>query len=141
MASRLLNGNAAASTVLEPFDIVGDYWRFHWDEVQRFYDYTVDAILRAGQRPILEAWSRPIAPGVTVVSLIYRSGTSGTLAQWDGGAYQSLGPLPATLDDEGTQRWMRASFELDPMGDVEEMKLDVPNDDLWFHELEMIRRR
>ena len=33
----------------------------------------LDAILRAGQRPILEAWSRPIAPGVTVVSLIYRA--------------------------------------------------------------------
>lgn len=28
-------------------DIVGDYWRFHWDEVQRFYDYTVDGVLRA----------------------------------------------------------------------------------------------
>lgn len=33
----------------------------------------LDAILRAGQRPILEAWSEPIAPGVTVVSLIYRA--------------------------------------------------------------------
>jgi hypothetical protein len=28
-------------------DLVGDYWRFHWDEVQRFYDYTLDAVLRA----------------------------------------------------------------------------------------------
>ncbi|MBI3463353.1 MAG: hypothetical protein HY000_09880, partial [Planctomycetes bacterium] len=28
-------------------DLVGDYWRFHWDEVQRFYDYTTDAVLRA----------------------------------------------------------------------------------------------
>lgn len=33
-----------------------------------------------------------------------------------------------------------ASFELDPYGSVYEMKLDVPNDDLWFHELEMKRR-
>jgi hypothetical protein len=30
-----------------------------------------------------------------------------------------------------------ASFELDPYGEISEMKLDVPNDDLWFHELEM----
>jgi CubicO group peptidase (beta-lactamase class C family) len=34
-----------------------------------------------------------------------------------------------------------ATFVLDPMGAVDEMKLDVPNDDLWFHELEMKRRR
>ncbi len=33
-----------------------------------------------------------------------------------------------------------ASFHLDPYGAVTEMKLDVPNDDLWFHELEMKRR-
>ncbi len=33
-----------------------------------------------------------------------------------------------------------ATFELDPLGDVREMKLDVPNDDLWFHELEMVKR-
>ncbi len=33
-----------------------------------------------------------------------------------------------------------AQFVLDPVGKVVEMKLDVPNDDLWFHELEMRRR-
>lgn len=33
-----------------------------------------------------------------------------------------------------------ASFLLDPLGRVEEMRLEVPNDDLWFHELEMKRR-
>ena len=33
-----------------------------------------------------------------------------------------------------------ASFLLDPFGEVTEMKLDVPNDDLWFHELELIRK-
>ncbi len=33
-----------------------------------------------------------------------------------------------------------ASFVLDASGDVTEMKLDVPNDDLWFQELEMVRR-
>lgn len=33
-----------------------------------------------------------------------------------------------------------ATFILDPYGQVTEMKLDVPNDDLWFHELEMKRR-
>ena len=36
----------AWSVFNEP-DIVGDYWRFHWDEVQRFYDYTTDGVLRA----------------------------------------------------------------------------------------------
>lgn len=33
-----------------------------------------------------------------------------------------------------------ASFHLDPYGAVTEMKLDVPNDDLWFHELDLKRR-
>jgi hypothetical protein len=33
-----------------------------------------------------------------------------------------------------------ATFLLDEFGTVTEMKLDVPNDDLWFHELEMKRR-
>jgi hypothetical protein len=33
-----------------------------------------------------------------------------------------------------------ATFVLDPAGAVSEMKLDVPNDDLWFHELEMRRK-
>ena len=38
--------------------------------------------------------------------------------------------------DQGT-----ATFVLDPLGAVDEVRLDVPNDDLWFHELEMKRRR
>ncbi|MGD2120662.1 MAG: serine hydrolase [Gemmatimonadota bacterium] len=33
-----------------------------------------------------------------------------------------------------------ATFVLDPFGEVSEMKLDVPNDDLWFYELELKRR-
>jgi len=33
-----------------------------------------------------------------------------------------------------------ATFVLDPYGEVTEVKLDVPNDDLWFHELELKRR-
>ncbi|MBT8396773.1 MAG: serine hydrolase [Gemmatimonadetes bacterium] len=33
-----------------------------------------------------------------------------------------------------------ATFALDPLGKVAEMKLDVPNDDLWFLELEMVKR-
>ncbi len=33
-----------------------------------------------------------------------------------------------------------ATFVLDSFGGVSEMKLDVPNDDLWFHELEMKKR-
>ena len=33
-----------------------------------------------------------------------------------------------------------ATFVLDPYGAVVEMRLDVPNDDLWFHELVMKRR-
>ena len=54
------------------------------------------------------------ASGRVVVSLTYASGASGTVGQWDGAAYQVLAPLPATTDDEGTQRWMRTSFVLDP---------------------------
>jgi hypothetical protein len=34
-------------SVFNECDLVGDYWRHHWDEVQRFYDYTVDGVLRA----------------------------------------------------------------------------------------------
>ncbi len=33
-----------------------------------------------------------------------------------------------------------AQFLLDPAGEVVELKLDVPNQDLWFHELELKRR-
>jgi len=33
-----------------------------------------------------------------------------------------------------------ATFLLDPYGEVTEVRLDVPNDDLWFHELELIKR-
>ncbi len=48
-----------------------------------------------------------------LVSLTYASGTAGVLQQWDGTSYRALGPMPATLDEEGTQRWMRTTFELD----------------------------
>jgi hypothetical protein len=34
-----------------------------------------------------------------------------------------------------------ATFVLDAAGNAAEMKLDVPNDDLWFYELELKRRR
>ncbi|HEY6564083.1 MAG TPA: serine hydrolase, partial [Pirellulaceae bacterium] len=37
--------------------------------------------------------------------------------------------------DEGT-----AHFVADARGDFVELKLDVPNDDLWFHELRLLRR-
>ena len=33
-----------------------------------------------------------------------------------------------------------ATFVLGPLGEVLEMRLDVPNDDLWFHELELKKR-
>ena len=33
-----------------------------------------------------------------------------------------------------------AHFELDAAGNVEEMELDIPNDDLWFDELELERK-
>jgi hypothetical protein len=33
-----------------------------------------------------------------------------------------------------------AQFLLDAAGDVVELKLDVPNDDLWFHELDLKRK-
>ncbi len=52
--------------------------------------------------------------GRVLLSLIYAAGTSGALQQYDGETYRSLGTLPATVDDEGTVRWMRTSVELDP---------------------------
>ncbi|MBL4684632.1 MAG: hypothetical protein JKY37_08600 [Nannocystaceae bacterium] len=48
------------------------------------------------------------------VSLTYSSAVSGSIAQWDGSAYQPLGTLPATLDEDGTERWMRTTVVLDP---------------------------
>ena len=33
-----------------------------------------------------------------------------------------------------------ATFILDPYGAVTEIKLDVPNDDFWFYELELRKR-
>jgi hypothetical protein len=33
-----------------------------------------------------------------------------------------------------------ATFLLDPYGEVREVELDVPNDDLWFYELELVRK-
>ena len=32
-----------------------------------------------------------------------------------------------------------ATFHLDPLGEVTEITMDIPNDDLWFHELELAR--
>jgi len=54
------------------------------------------------------------ASGRAVVSLTYTSSVSGTVGQWDGVAYQPLALLPATTDDEGTERWMRTTVVLDP---------------------------
>jgi hypothetical protein len=51
--------------------------------------------------------------GRVVVSLTYAAATPGTVGQWDGEVYEPRAALPATLDDEGTVRWMRTTFELD----------------------------
>ena len=75
----------------------------------------------------------------------------------DGGLVLRMAPAPGLVADlehlhhdtfiirwRETLAWFghgTAGFELDPMGEVREMKLDVPNDDLWFHELEMLWRR
>jgi len=48
------------------------------------------------------------------------------------------------LDWRETYAWFgsgSAHFVLDAAGDVAELRLDVPNDDLWFHELELVRQR
>lgn len=50
--------------------------------------------------------------GDVVVSIIYSASGSGDVGQWDGAAYQPLASIPATLDEEGTRRWMRTSFTL-----------------------------
>jgi hypothetical protein len=62
----------------------------------------------------------------------------GGYAGWYGGAMYG----DATMWRE-TFAWFgqgAATFILDPYGEVTEVKLDVPNDDLWFHELELRKR-
>ncbi len=54
------------------------------------------------------------AEGLAAVSITYSSPVTGTIGQWDGAAYQVLGSLPATLDDENNERWMRTTVVLDP---------------------------
>ena len=47
------------------------------------------------------------------------------------------------IDWRNTFAWFgkgAATFLLDPYGTVTEVKLDVPNEDLWFHELELKRK-
>lgn len=51
--------------------------------------------------------------GEVAVSITYSAATAGDVAQWDGAAYQTLGSAAATLDEDGTRRWMRTTFTLD----------------------------
>lgn len=51
--------------------------------------------------------------GRVLVSIIYSSPTAGQIRRWDGAAYQSLGTLPATIHDDGTNRWLRTTVEFD----------------------------
>ena len=78
-----------------------------------------------------------------------------TIALEDGGLVLRLLPNPDLVADlnhlhhdtfliqwRDTFAWFgkgAATFLFDPYGAVTEMKLDVPNDDLWFHELELKR--
>ena len=52
--------------------------------------------------------------GRVAVSIIYRSPAEGLVQEWDGNAYRTLAPLPASIDENGAMRWMRTSFELEP---------------------------
>lgn len=79
-----------------------------------------------------------------------------TVSVEDGGLVLRLLPNPdlvADLEhlhhDTFVVRWRNtfawfgmgtATFVLDAAGEVAEVRLDVPNDDLWFHELELERR-
>ena len=79
-----------------------------------------------------------------------------TITLEDGGLVLRLLPNPDLVADlrhlhydtflvewRNTFAWFgkgAATFGFDPFGDVTEVKLDVPNDDLWFHELELKRR-
>ncbi|HGG57707.1 MAG TPA: hypothetical protein ENK31_07925 [Nannocystis exedens] len=49
-----------------------------------------------------------------IVSLTYAAAEAGVVQEWDGENDQVLTSLPATLDDDGTLRWMRQSLLLDP---------------------------
>jgi hypothetical protein len=77
------------------------------------------------------------------------------VSQEDGGLVLRLLPNPDLVADlthlhhdtflvewRNTFAWFgtgAATFILDPFGEVAEIKLDVPNDDLWFDELELKR--
>ena len=79
-----------------------------------------------------------------------------TVSLEDGGLVLRLLPNPDLVADlthlhhdtyliewRNTSAWFgvgAATFLLDPFGAVTEMKLDVPNDDFWFQELELKRR-
>jgi len=54
----------------------------------------------------------PAVTGRVAVSITWSSASAGTVQQWDGARYDTLAPLPATRDDEGTVRWWRTTFEL-----------------------------
>ncbi len=76
-----------------------------------------------------------------------------TVTEEDGGLVLRLLPNPDLVADlthlhhdtfllqwRKTFAWFGkgvATFVLDPLGKVREMKLEVPNDDLWFYELDM----
>lgn len=81
---------------------------------------------------------------------------NGTVSLEDGGLVLRLLPNPDLVADlthlhhdtflvewRNTFAWFGtgvASFHLDPMGSVTEITMDIPNDDLWFDELELKRR-
>ncbi|MGW8268277.1 MAG: serine hydrolase, partial [Longimicrobiales bacterium] len=112
------------------------------------------------QKRFLEAREPGARPSLTLDSY---AGTFGgpmygdaTISLEDGGLVLRLLPNPDLVGDltflhhdtflvewRETFAWFgagAATFLLDPYGEVTEVRLDVPNDDLWFDELELKRK-
>lgn len=57
--------------------------------------------------------------GPVSVSITWHAPTSGAVEQYDGSAYRTSAPLPATTDETGAERWMRTTFVFDASAAVD----------------------
>jgi hypothetical protein len=76
-----------------------------------------------------------IEDGHLVVQFVPNPDIMGDLSHWHYDTFQVVWREQFAWFDRGT-----VQFLLDATGNVSEMKIDVPNDDLWFTELEFKRK-
>lgn len=73
--------------------------------------------------------------GGLVLSLLPNPDLVGDLTHWHHDTFRVRWRTDFSWFGDGLVRFVR-----DPSGSIEEMKIDVPNGDFWFHELELKRR-